>query len=73
MYHGDSELLKIFSSIMQDGCHFEIYDFKGGTFVDLSWGFFCLTFVMPLCASVFVSLVVTFWKGANLLALAGDV
>ena len=31
--------------------------------------FFCLVFVMPLCASVYVCLVVTCWERADLLAL----
>ena len=31
--------------------------------------FFCLVFVMPLCASVYLCLVVTFWETADLLAL----
>ena len=30
--------------------------------------FFCLVFAMPLCASVYMCLVVTCWKGADLLA-----
>ena len=31
--------------------------------------FFCLAFVMPLCASVYMCLVVTCWERADLLAL----
>ena len=31
--------------------------------------FFCLVFVMPLCASVYLCLVVTCWERADLLAL----
>ena len=31
--------------------------------------FFCLMFVMPLCASVYLCLVVTCWDRADLLAL----
>ena len=31
--------------------------------------FFCLVFVMPLCASVYLCLVVTFWERADLSAL----
>ena len=31
--------------------------------------FFCLLFVMPLCATVYLCLVVTFWERADLLAL----
>ena len=31
--------------------------------------FFCLGFVMPLCASVYLCLVVTCWERADLLAL----
>ena len=31
--------------------------------------FFCLVFVMPLCASVYLCLVVTCREGADLLAL----
>ena len=31
--------------------------------------FFCLVFAMPLYASVFMCLVVTFWESADLLAL----
>ena len=34
-----------------------------------SFMFFCLVFVMPLCASVYLCLVVTCWKRADLLAL----
>ena len=36
--------------------------------MDLLWGVFCLAFVMPLCASVYVWLVVTCWERADLLA-----
>ena len=35
--------------------------------------FFCLVFVMPLCASVYLCLVVTCWERADLLALVCDV
>ena len=31
--------------------------------------FFCLVFVMPLCASVYLCLVVTCWERAGLFAL----
>ena len=31
--------------------------------------FFCLVFVMPLCASVYLCLVVICWEKADLLAL----
>ena len=31
--------------------------------------FFCLVFVMPLCASVFLCLVIIVWERADLLAL----
>ena len=31
--------------------------------------FFCLVFAMPLCASVYMCLVVTCWERADLLAL----
>ena len=31
--------------------------------------FFCLVFAMPLCASVYMSLVVTCWERADLLAV----
>ena len=31
--------------------------------------FFCLAFAMPLCASVYMCLVVTCWERADLLAL----
>ena len=31
--------------------------------------YFCLVFAMPLCASVYMCLVVTFWERAALLAL----
>ena len=42
--------------------------FQGGTsFVDLLC-IFCLVFVMPLCASVYMCLVVTFWERAAPLA-----
>ena len=33
------------------------------------YAFFCLVFVMPLCASVYLCLVVTCWERADLLAL----
>ena len=33
--------------------------------------FFCLVFAMPLCASVYMCLVVTYWERADLLALVG--
>ena len=32
-------------------------------------GVFCLVFAMPLCASVYMCLVVTCWERADLLAL----
>ena len=31
--------------------------------------FFCLVFVMPLCASVYLCLVITCWERADILAL----
>ena len=34
-----------------------------------SFMFFCLVFVMPLCASVYMYLVITCWERAELLAL----
>ena len=37
--------------------------------MDLLWGYFCLAFAVPLCASVCVCLVVTCWERAELLAL----
>ena len=46
------------------------WPFQGGTsFVDLLWVFFCLVFLMPLCTSVYLCLVVTCWERADLLAL----
>ena len=33
------------------------------------YAFFCLVFVMPLCASVYMCFVVTCWERADLLAL----
>ena len=45
------------------------WSFQGCTsFMDLSC-FFCLVFAMPLCASVYMCLVVTCWERADLLAL----
>ena len=45
------------------------WPFQGSTsFVDLLC-LFCLTFAMPLCASVYMCLVVTCWERADLLAL----
>ena len=42
------------------------WPFQGGTaFVDLWWFFFCLVFVMPLCASVYLCLVITCWEMAD--------
>ena len=38
-------------------------DFFGGSFM-----FLCLMFAMPLCASVYLCLVVTYWERAGLLA-----
>ena len=35
--------------------------------------FFCLVFAVPLCASVYMSIVVTCWEKADLLALFCDV
>ena len=35
--------------------------------MDLLWLFFCPAFVMPLCASVYLCLVVTCWERADLL------
>ena len=32
-------------------------------------GFFCLVFAMPLCAPVYIGLVVSYWERADLLAL----
>ena len=44
--------------------------FQGGiSFVDLLCFFFCLVFSMPLCASVYMCLVVTCWERADLFAL----
>ena len=37
--------------------------------MDLLWVFFCLAFVMPLCASVYMCLVFICWERADLLAL----
>ena len=46
--------------------------FKGGTsFEDLL--FFFLVFVMPLCAPVYLCLLVTCWESAGLLALVCSV
>ena len=43
---------------------------KGVTsFVDLLCVFFCLVFVMPLCMSVYLCIVVTCWEWGDLLAL----
>ena len=45
------------------------WPFQGGTsFVDLLC-FFCLVVAMPLCVSVYMCLVVTYWDRADLLAL----
>ena len=33
------------------------------------YGFLCIVFAMPLCASVYMCLVVTCWERADLLAL----
>ena len=45
--------------------------YVGGTsFVDLYVFFICLVFAVPLCASVYMSLVVTCWERADLLAVA---
>ena len=41
--------------------------------MDLLCFFFCLVIVMPLCASVYLCLVVTCWESAGLLALVCDV
>ena len=41
--------------------------------MDLLCFFFCLVFVMPLCATVDVCLVVTCWESADLLALVCSV
>ena len=50
-----------------------VWPFQGGTsFVDLLC-FFCLVFALPLCASVYMCLVVTCWERADLLALVCDV
>ena len=35
--------------------------------MDLLWVFFCLVFVMSLCSSVYLRLVVTCWERADLL------
>ena len=49
------------------------WPFQGSTsFVDLLC-FFCLVFAMPLCASVYMWLVVTCWESADLLALVSGV
>ena len=49
-------------------CYLKI-GFQGGTsFVDLLY-FFCLVFVMSLCASVYMRFVVTCWERTDLLAL----
>ena len=45
------------------------WPFQGSTsFVD-HLCFFCLAFVMPLCTSVYLYLVATYWERAGLLAL----
>ena len=50
-------------------CKIFYWPFLGGTsFVD-HLCFFCLVFAMPLCASVYLCLVVTCWERADLLAL----
>ena len=36
-------------------------------------GFFCLVFVMPLCMSVYLCLVLTWWVRADHLALVSGV
>ena len=38
-------------------------------FCESLWGFFCLVFVMPLCASVYVCPEVTCWERTDLLTL----
>ena len=45
-----------------------VIDQGSTSFLDLL-GFFCLVFVMPLCASLYLCLVVTCWERADLLAL----
>ena len=37
--------------------------------MDILWVFFCLVFVMPLCASDYLCIVVSCWERADLLAL----
>ena len=37
--------------------------------MDILWGFFYLVIVMPLCAYVYLCLVITCWERADLLAL----
>ena len=58
------------TEIIKISTNFGVYiSFKIGTsFVDLLC-FFCLAFVMPLCASVYMCLVVTCWERADLFAL----
>ena len=43
------------------------------SFVDHLWFFPCIVFAMPLCASVYMCLVVTFWERADLMALVRGV
>ena len=45
------------------------WPFQDGTSLWIIYVFFCLVFVMPLCASVYLCLMITFWKRADLLAL----
>ena len=47
--------------------------FQGGTFFEDLLCFFCLVFVMPLCASVYLCLVATCWERVDLLTLVGGV
>ena len=49
------------------------WPFQGGTLFVNRYGFFCLVFVMPLCASVYLYLLVTCWERADLLALVRGV
>ena len=67
---GSTFELKVRMARRKTGLNPPLKYFTVRSFVDiLCGGFFCLAFVMPLCASVYMCLAVTCWERADLLDL----
>ena len=68
----DKKIFKIKHSKCLLSAPVKYFTDRSKAFVDLLC-FFCLVFAMPLCASVYMCLVVTCWERADLSALVCDV